>query len=208
MPITHLTKNRVKDDIDLKTKFNYVTHLKEDSSAMEDWSKSFSDAINTVTIENKDYLKNVEPKIQKLFMKNSSLKRKTVIFGLDGVLVKTSFEKEGPDWKPSELILDRDKNLKMKIYVAVRPFVINTLKQLKRAGMEVILYSASQYNYTTTILNILLKQRVDFHHIISSEDHEKSCKCDENGRPLRKIATKNMNILLHNRNPKDIIIID
>jgi type IV secretory pathway TrbD component len=169
-------QKRSKDDIDLKTKFNYVNHLKEDPEGVKVWSKSFGDAINVVTVVNKEYLAKVDPKVQKMFMKNDSLRRKTVVFGLDGVLVKTSFEKEGPEWKPSDLILDRDKNLKMKIYVAVRPFVINTLKQLKRAGMEVILYSSSQYNYTTAILNILLKQRVDFHHIISSEDHEKACE--------------------------------
>lgn len=168
------TEKRVKDDIDLKTKFNYVSHLKQDTKATEAWSKSFGDAINLVTVDNKEYLKAADPKVQKLFMKGPTVKKKTIVFGLDGVLVKTSFEKEGPEWKPSELVLDKDKNLKMKIYVAVRPQVINTLKQLKRAGMEIVLYSASQYNYTTAILNILLKQRVDFHHIISSEDHEKA----------------------------------
>ena len=203
-----LMQRRVKDDIDIKTKQDYVSQLKEDPRGLEQWSKSFGEAINTVTVDNKQYLENVATKMQKIFMKIGSLKKKTVIFGLDSVLVKTSFEKEGPEWKPSKLILDPNRNLKMDIFVAVRPFAISTLKQLKRAGMEIILYTSSQYNYTTAIMKVLSKLRVDFHHIITAEDHDKATEQDGEGRPLKKIATKNINILLHNRNPKDIIVVD
>lgn len=162
-----MPKNRKsKDEADIKTQVTYVSLLKDDLNSVESWSKSFSEAINEVKVENKEYLSKVNPKIQKMFMRNGTLTKKTVIFGLDGVLVKTSFAKEGPEWKKSELILDKNKNQKMNIYVAVRPYVINTLKQLKRAGIEVILYSASQSNYTNAILKILFKQRVEFHHIV------------------------------------------
>lgn len=167
-------EKRAKDESDINTKLNYVSQLKDDTRGVQTWSKSFTDAINAVTVVNKEFLENVEPNYKKIFQKIIHTNKKTVVFGLDGVLVKTSFEKNSPEFKISELIINKQTNQKMKIYVAIRPFVVNTLKQLKRAGMELIAYSSSQYNYTSAILNVLTKQRIDFHHIICAEDHEKA----------------------------------
>lgn len=188
----HITDSKVKEEhdvINMKpsseyfSKLNYVTHIREDSETQSgqshdsaelaksrqvnaEWEKSFSDAINEVNIQNKEYLENIDLSIQKRFSKLPGLLKKTVVFGLDGVLVKTNFEPEGKDWKPTTLILDEKTRAKIKIYVSIRPYVVNTLKQLRRTGMELILYSTSKYNYTTAILNVLTKQRIEFHHII------------------------------------------
>lgn len=180
--------------------------LKQDEQSMKAWSKSFSEAINEVKIENKEILQNIDPKFQRQFARLPGLTKKTIVFGLDGVLVKTNFEKESEEWKPTTLILNEKTGASTKIYVAIRPFVVNTLKQLRRAGSELILYSSSQYNYTSAILDILNKHRIEFHHIITSEDHQNALKADKN--LTKRINTKNVNLLLHNRKERDIIIVD
>lgn len=152
----------------------YVHQLKSDPERIKEWSKSFSEAINEVKIENKEKLANIDPKFKRQFARVPGLTKKTIVFGLDGVLVKTNFEKESDDWKPTTLTLNEETGATIKIYVSLRPFVINTLKQLRRAGFELILYSSSQYNYTSAILNILGKHRIEFHHIITSEDHDRA----------------------------------
>jgi hypothetical protein len=211
-----ITDSKVKEEHDVRNmkpsseffnRLNYVHQLKEDKQGMQAWSKSFCEAINEVKIENKEYLHDIDPKFQRQFAKIPGLQKKTIVFGLDGVLVKTNFEKEGEDWKPTTLTLNESTGNKIKIYVSIRPYVINTLKQLRRAGCELILYSSSQYNYTSAILDVLLKHRIEFHHIICAEDHENSLNPD--GKlAKRNISTKNMNLLLHNRKERDIIIVD
>lgn len=138
-----ITDSKVKEEHDVRNmkpsseffnRLNYVHQLKEDKQGMQAWSKSFCEAINEVKIENKEYLHDIDPKYQKQFAKMPGLQRKTIVFGLDGVLVKTNFEKEGEDWKPTTLTLNESTGNKIKIYVSIRPFVINTLKQLRRAG--------------------------------------------------------------------------
>lgn len=83
----------------------------------------------------------------------------------------------------------------------------NTLKQLRRSGCELILYSSSQYNYTSAILDVLEKERIEFHHIITADDHEQALNPDKS-KPKRSIQTKNMNLLLENRKERDIIFVD
>ena len=208
-----ITDSKVKEEDDIKNmkpsseffcKLDYVNQLKEDKHGINTWEKSFGDAINEVNIQNKEYLEWIDRTIQRRFAKTPGLWKKTVVFGLDGVLVKTNFEKDKEDWKPATLILNENTGSKITIYVSIRPFVINTLRQLKRAGIELVLYSSSQYNYTSAILDILIKQKIEFHHIIWSEDHDKILNPD--GKlSKRTVITKNINILLHNRNEKDII---
>ena len=195
--VNPLTGIRVKEEHDVQNmkpsseyfsldRMSYVNQLKEDNQAVKLWRKSFSEAINEVKIENKELLDSINPKFCKRFAQAPGGKRKTIVFGLDGVLVKTNFEKDHDDWKPTTLILDENTGAKIKIYVSIRPYVVNTLKQLKRSGCEIILYSTSQYNYTSAILEVLNKQRIDFHHIITSEDHEQALKTEKN--PLNKIV--------------------
>lgn len=173
---------------------------------MNAWKKSFSESINEVKIENKEILQNIEPKYQRQFARAPGLVKKTIVFGLDGVLVKTNFERDNDDWKPTSLVLNEITGASINIYVAIRPYVVNTLKQLRRAGCELILYSSSQCNYTSAILQILNKHRIEFHHIITSEDHQNALKADK--ALTQRIHTKNVNLLLHNRKERDIILVD
>ena len=211
-----ITGSRVKEEHDMQnmkpsseffSRLNYVKLLKEDRQTLQAWSKSFCDAINEVKIDNKDRLKNIDSRFQRRFSQLPGITKKTIVFGLDRVLVKTNFEKESDEWKPANLTLNAKTCQKIKIYVSVRPFVVNTLKQLRRAGCELILYSSSQYNYTSAILETLEKEKIEFHHIISSEDHEGALKSIEK-RQLKSIGTKNINLLLHNRKERDILFVD
>jgi NLI interacting factor-like phosphatase len=170
-----ITDSKVKEEDDIKNmkpsseffcKMDYINQLREDKLGVNTWEKSFSDAINEVNIQNKEYLECIDLNVQRRFGRISGLCKKTVVFGLDGVLVKTNFEKDKDDWKPATLMLNESTGTKITIYVSVRPFVVNTLRQLRRAGVELILYSSSQYNYTSAILDILTKQKIEFHHII------------------------------------------
>ena len=213
-----LLGSRVKEEHDVQNmkpsseyfsldRMSYVNQLYENSEVIESWRQSFAEAINEVKIENRELLQKINPRFQRQYKQAPGIKRKTIVFGLDGVLVKTNFEKDSDDCKPTTLILNEQTGAKIKIYVSIRPYVVNTLKQLRRAGWEVVLYSTSQYNYTSAILEVLNKQRIEFHHIITSDDHDEAFKTKEN--PFNKIVkSKNINLLLHNRKERDIIFVD
>lgn len=187
---------------------NYPNLIKDNSEASKMWAKSFTEAINDIKIENKEQLGKIDPKFKRRFACRDWGIKKTIVFGLDRVLVKTSFEKEGDEYRPANLILDEKTGSKIKIYVCIRPYVANTLKQLKRANYEIILYSTSQYNYTNAILEVLNKDyKIDFQHIITSEDHSEALRSCPN--PIKNIVnSKNIKLLLHDRKERDIIFID
>jgi TFIIF-interacting CTD phosphatase-like protein len=188
-------------------KMNYVQQLREDRQAIQAWNRSFAESINEIKVEYKDIFKKTVPRFQKQFAKAPGIRKKTIVFGLDRVLVKTNFEKESDDWKATTLTLNEDTGSRIQIYVSVRPFVKNTLQQLRRADYELVLYSTSQYNYTSAILDILHKQRIEFHHIITSEDHEDALMSEYNVKK-QTVPSKNMNLFLHNRKERDIIFVD
>ena len=188
-------------------KMNYVQQLREDRQAIQAWNRSFAESINEIKVEYKDIFKKTIPRFQKQFAKAPGIRKKTIVFGLDRVLVKTNFEKESDDWKATTLTLNEDTGSRIQIYVSVRPFVKNTLQQLRRADYELVLYSTSQYNYTSAILDILQKQRIEFHHIITSEDHEEALMSEYNIKK-QTVPSKNMNLFLHNRKERDIIFVD
>eukprot|EP00344_Euplotes_crassus_P002662 CAMPEP_0197002040 /NCGR_PEP_ID=MMETSP1380-20130617/6602_1 /TAXON_ID=5936 /ORGANISM="Euplotes crassus, Strain CT5" /LENGTH=525 /DNA_ID=CAMNT_0042419961 /DNA_START=167 /DNA_END=1747 /DNA_ORIENTATION=- len=216
--LNSITTSRVKEEHDVQNlkpsseffsqdRMTYVNQLREDFHAMKLWKKSFADAINEIKIDNKEILDRINPKFKRRFVQAPGIKTKTIVFGLDGVLVKTNFEKDHEDWKPTTLILNEDTGAKIKIFVSIRPYVVNTLKQLRRAGAEIILYSTSKYNYTSAILDVLNKQRIEFHHIITADDHEEALWTPEN--PSRKIVkSNNINLLLQNRKERDVILVD
>ena len=189
--VNPITSSRVKEEHDVQNmkpsseyfsldRMSYVNQLFEDDQAVKLWHQSFSEAINEVKIENRELLQMINPRFQRQYQQAPGIKRKTIVFGLDGVLVKTNFEKDHEDWKPTTLVLNEETGAKIKIYVSIRPYVINTLKQLRRSGSEIILYSTSQYNYTSAILEVLNKHRIEFHHIITSEDHDDAFKTSKN----------------------------
>lgn len=195
--LNSITTSRVREEHDVQNlkpsseffsqdRMTYVNQLREDFQAVKLWKKSFADAINEIKIDSKDILDRINPKFKRRFVQAPGIKTKTIVFGLDGVLVKTNFEKDHDDWKPTTLVLNEDTGAKIKIFVSIRPYVVNTLKQLRRAGAEIILYSTSKYNYTSAILEVLNKQRIEFHHIITAEDHEEALLTSEN--PSRKIV--------------------
>lgn len=101
-----LVGSRVKEEHDMQnlkpsaeffSRLNYVHQLKEDRQGLQAWSKSFSEAINEVKIENRDFLKSINKKYKKRFAQQPGFSKKTIVFGLDRVLVKTNFEKDSDD---------------------------------------------------------------------------------------------------------------
>jgi hypothetical protein len=187
---------------------NYPHLIKTNLQTSKIWNKSFAEAINDIKIEYKEQLYKIDQKFKRRFARRNCCAKKTIVFGLDQVLVKTSFEKESDEFKPATLLLDETTGATIKIFVSVRPYVVNTLKQLKRANYELILYSTSQFNYTNAILEVLTKDhKIDFQHIITSEDHEEALKSCPN--PLQKIVnSKNINLLTYDRKERDIIFVD
>lgn len=143
--LNSITSSRIKEEHDVQNlkpsseffsqdRMTYVNQLREDFQAVKNWEKSFSDAINEIKIENKEILDTIDGRFKRRFLQAPGIKAKTIVFGLDGVLVKTNFEKDHNDWKPTTLVLNEDTGAKIKIYVAIRPYVANTLKQLRRSG--------------------------------------------------------------------------
>ncbi len=56
-------------------------------------------------------------------------------------------------------------------------------------------------------MDVLNKQRIEFHHIITAEDHEQALHTANN--PFKKVVpSKNINLLLQNRKERDIIFVD
>jgi hypothetical protein len=101
-----LVGSRVKEEHDMQnlkpsaeffSRLNYVHQLKEDRQGLQAWSKSFSEAINDVKIQNKEFLKSIHPKFKRRFAQLPGISKKTIVFGLDRVLVKTNFEKDRED---------------------------------------------------------------------------------------------------------------
>lgn len=187
---------------------NYPNLIKDNDQTSKLWAKSFAEAINDIKIENKEQLSKIDAKFKRRFACRDWAVKKTIVFGLDRVLVKTSFEKEGDEYRQANLLLNEKTGAKIKIYVCIRPYVANTLKQLKRANYEIILYSTSQYNYTNAILEVLNRDfKIDFQHIITAEDHSEALMSCPN--PSKNIInSKNMKLLLHDRKERDIIFVD
>jgi hypothetical protein len=93
---------------------NYPHLIKTNLQTSKIWNKSFAEAINDIKIEYKEQLYKIDPKFKRRFACRSLCAKKTIVFGLDQVLVKTSFEKESDEFKPATSYLMKPPGLPLK----------------------------------------------------------------------------------------------
>ena len=156
-------------------------------------SKSSKQSKLNIWVINLERFQKVILLINKLF-----IEQKTLVFDLDETLIRSEFRiKDGYDVK-FYLNSRLSWTGRTPVFLYIRPYVYKMLQSLKN-DFELIVFTASVEEYANKILKIIDKDQV-FDHVLYRD------QCINNEK--LKVMVKDLELLLGNRDLKDIVIID
>lgn len=118
---------------------------------------------------------------------------------MDETLIKAHLnEKSSPLYDKAVSVMRGTSEI--QIYVKTRPYLKETLRELRKE-FELILFTSGSRAYANAIINEVIEENEDFFDYVITREH---CLVDrKNG-----LTVKDLEILMGNRAIKDIIIVD
>ena len=147
----------------------------------DSYTKEFSEILGILATQDIHHFSEEQCKKYYEKFKKTSPHKRTIVFGLDGTLVKTMF--------------DKAKGHSLDINISLRPKVQSMLETLSK-HYELILFSTSQPSYTKAVVDAIQGKGTYFSHVLS------------NKHTIDKYLIKDMKILMNGRSLKDLLIVD
>ena len=160
---------------------DYIEALSSDPKVRDAYTKEFSEILGILATQDIHHFSEEQCKRYFDKFRKTSTHKRTIVFGLDGTLVRTAF--------------DKAKGSALDINIQLRP-KLDTMLQTLSKHYELIVFSTSQPSYTKAVVDAIQANGTYFSHVLS------------NKHTIDKYLIKDMKILMNGRNLKDLLIVD